>query len=74
MERGVQTPSGTDPGVEGLRWPLQGFGDHRLHFTVEFIYPSFLILGDLKKLPGFKSNDVWTVPRSQSECLSIVQT
>ena len=40
--------------ADGLRrWSLRGFRDCRLHFTVEFSVPVFLIPGDLRKLPGF---------------------
>ena len=41
MKAGLQTPSFTGPGFLGLRWSLRGFRDRRLHFTVEFIRPSF---------------------------------
>ena len=87
MKAGPQTPSSTGPGLwEGLIFLLAGstgglcgggggvggFRDCRLHFTVEFVRPSFPHPRRSEKTARFLIKWFCVVPCSQSECLSIV--
>lgn len=60
------------------RWSLRGWGgvggfrDCRLHFTVEFVRPSFPHPRRSEKTARFLIKWFCVVPCSQSECLSIV--